>query len=104
MGCLAHRVHDSRFGVTGVVTAEDGSPLKDVEVTLDVDVPVYEGITAVKTKKLIAGDGTFVLMYISGSPNTNYTITVRKEGFEPQTAAGSAPPDGHHIFRLKRSG
>jgi hypothetical protein len=103
-GCAVRRDPDYRFGVTGVVTAEDGTPVKDVEVVLNLDTPVYEGITPIRTKRLTASDGAFVLMYISGSPSTKYAITVQKQGFEPQTAAGSAPPDGHHVFRLKRAG
>ncbi|MGA9981727.1 MAG: carboxypeptidase-like regulatory domain-containing protein [Candidatus Sulfotelmatobacter sp.] len=96
------RDHDYRFGVTGVVSAEDGTPIKDVEVVLNLDTPVYEGITPITTERVTARNGAFVLMYISGSPSTKYTITIQKQGFEPQTAAGSAPPDGHHVFRLKR--
>ncbi len=103
-GCAVRRDHDYRFGVTGFVTSEDGASLSDVEVVLNLDTPVYDGITPIKTARVTASNGTFVLMYISGSSSTKYTITVRKQGFEPQTATGSAPPDGHHVFRLKRIG
>jgi hypothetical protein len=101
-GCAMRRDRDYRFAVTGVVSAEDGTPINDVEVILNLETPVYEGITPIKTKRLTARDGAFVLMYISGSPSTKYTITIQKQGFEPQTVEGSAPPDGHHVFRLKR--
>jgi hypothetical protein len=103
-GCAVRRSRnqDYVFGVTGVVTGEDGTPLKDVDVILNLDAPVYEGIAPVRTKRLMAIDGTFVLMYISGSPSTKYTVTVQKNGFDPQTVAGTAPPDGHHVFRLRR--
>ncbi|HLW83863.1 MAG TPA: carboxypeptidase-like regulatory domain-containing protein [Candidatus Sulfotelmatobacter sp.] len=101
-GRAVRRDHDYRFGVTGVVSAEDGTPINDVEVILNLDTPVYEGITPITTKRVTANNGAFVLMYISGSPSTKYTITIQKQGFEPQTVAGSAPPDGHHVFRLKR--
>src|ERR1700721_4872072 len=79
-GCAVRRSRnqDYVFGVTGVVTGEDGTPLKDVDVILNLDAPVYEGIAPVRTKRLMAIDGTFVLMYISGSPSTKNTVTVQK--------------------------
>jgi hypothetical protein len=102
-GCAARRVsHDYVFGVTGVVTAEDGAPVQDAEVTLGVSGPVYEAVTPVKTvMRLTNSIGGFVFMYISGESGVKYTLTVRKEGFEPQTVSGSAPPEGHHTIRLK---
>ena len=104
-GCAARCVsHDYVFGVTGVVTAEDGAPVQDAEVTLEVNGPVYEAVTPVKTvMRLTNSIGGFVVMYISGESGVKYTLTVRKEGFEPQTVSGSAPPNGHHTIRLKRT-
>ena len=92
------------FGVTGVVTAEDGAPVQDADVTLEVNGPVYEAVTPVKTvMRLTNSIGGFVFMYISGESGVKYTLTVRKKGFEPQTFSGSAPPDAHHTIRLKRT-
>ena len=48
--------------------------------------------------------GGFVFGYISHEPGVKYTLTVRKEGFEPQTVSGSTPPAGHHTIRLKKVG
>ncbi len=97
------RVHDYMFGVTGVVTAEGGIPLKDAELTLEVNGPVYEAVTLVRTVKRSTNDtGGFVFVYISHKLGVKYSLTVRKEGFEPQTVSGSAPPDGHHTIRMKR--
>jgi len=99
------RVHDYIFDVTGLVTADDGSPIQGAEVTLEVKGPVYEALTLVKTVKASTNSaGGFIFMYISHERGVEYSLIVRKEGFEPQTASGSAPPDGHHTFRIKRAG
>jgi hypothetical protein len=105
-GCAARRVsHDYIFDVTGVVTSEDGEPVQDADVTLDVNGPVYEGVTPVKSvKRLTNSTGGFVFGYISGESGVKYMLTVRKEGFEHETVSGSAPPPGHHTIRLKRAG
>lgn len=96
-------VHDYIFSITGVVTAEDRTPLQDAEVNLDVNGPVYEGVTLIKTVKRTTDDtGGFVFTYTSHQRGVKYTITVRKEGFEAQTVSGSAPPDGHHTIRTKK--
>jgi hypothetical protein len=104
-GCAVRRSHDYIFSVTGIVTAQDGSPLGDAEITLEVSGPVYEAVTPVKTvKHLTDSTGGFVFMYISHERGVKYTITVSKDGFEPQTISGSAPPAGNHAIRLKRAG
>jgi hypothetical protein len=98
------RSRDYIFGVTGVVTSEDGTPLQDAEVTLDVSGPIYEGVALVKTeRRLTNGTGGFVFMYTSHTRGVKYNITACKDGFEPQTVSGSSPPAGHHTIRLKRA-
>ena len=102
-GCQG-RSHDYIFGVTGVVTAEDGAPVKDAEVTLDVNGPVYKAVTLIKSVKCSTNDtGGFVFMYISHEPGVQYTLTIRKDGLEPQTVSGSAPPAGHHTIHMKKA-
>lgn len=102
-GCRA-RSHDYIFGVTGVVTAEDGAPLKDAEITLEVSGPVYEAVTLVRTVKRSADStGGCVFTYISRKRGVKYSLTVRKGGFEPQTVSGSAPPAEHYMIRMKRA-
>jgi hypothetical protein len=105
LGCAARRIaNDYIFGVTGIVTTEDEAPLQGADVTLDVNGPVYEGIDLVRTKHLLTNStGGFVFEYISHRRGVNYTITVSKEGFEPGTVSGAAPPDGSHAIRLKKS-
>lgn len=94
---------DYVFGVTGAVTAEEGgAPLQDAEVTLEVSGPVYAAVEPVKTeRRLTDSTGGFVFTYISHARGVRYTVTVSKEGFEPQAVSGSAPPAGHHTIRLK---
>jgi hypothetical protein len=106
VACAARRIsHDYVFDVIGVVTDEHTEPVQDAEVTLEVNGQVYEAVTPVKTvKRLTNSTGGFVFMYISGEPDVKYTLTVHKEGFEPQTVSGSAPPTGNHVIRLKRAG
>jgi hypothetical protein len=100
----ARSTRDYMFSITGVVTTEDGTPLRDVELTLEVDGPVYEGTNSVKTvRRLTNSTGGFVFMYTSHKRGVRYKITAQKSGFEPQTISGSAPPAGHHTIRLKRS-
>jgi Carboxypeptidase regulatory-like domain len=101
-GCV-RRVHDYTFSVTGYVTADDGSPLEDVQVVLQVDAPVYEGITPLKTQRIVTNNGGFIFMYLTGNLSTKYTVTVSKDGYETQTVSGSSPPAGHHTVRLKRA-
>jgi hypothetical protein len=105
VGCAARRrvIADYMFDITVLVTAEDGAPVQDAELTLDVNGPVYEGVTVVKTvKRLTNSTGGFVFGYISHEQGVKYTLTVHKEGFEPQIVSGSAPPVGHHTIRLKK--
>jgi|HubBroStandDraft_6_1064221.scaffolds.fasta_scaffold340342_2 hypothetical protein len=95
--------HDYIFSVTGVVNTEDGMPLQDAEITLEAKEPVYKGVELIKTAKYMTDKtGGFVFMYISHRRGVNYTLTVRKEGFEPLTVSGSAPPAGNHVIRLKK--
>jgi hypothetical protein len=97
-------VHDYIFDITGVVTTEDGTPLQDAEITLEVNGPVYEAVILVGTvKRSTDSAGGFVFTYISHKRGVKYKLTVRKEGFEPQTVSGSAPPAGHHTIRLKKA-
>jgi hypothetical protein len=96
------RVRDYTFDVTGIVSAEDGTALQDVEVILQVDNPIYEGVTPVKMQRIVTSKGAFIFRCLSHSPSTKYTVTVRKNGFEPQTVSGSAPPDKHNVIRLKK--
>jgi len=94
--------HDYIFSVTGVVTAEDGTPLPETEVTIEVNGPVYEGVTLVRTATQTTNPtGGFVFMYTSHKRGVKYKLSVHKEGFEPQTIPGSAPPTGNHTIRLK---
>ena len=44
----AGRTHDHAFDITGTIDASDGTPVNDVEVILEVDKPIYDGITPVK--------------------------------------------------------
>jgi hypothetical protein len=86
-----------------MVTAEDGTPLQDVEVTLETNGPVYKGVALVRTEQQHTSTGGFVFMYLSHERGVKYTVTARKQGFEPQTVSGSAPPAGHHTIRLKKA-
>jgi hypothetical protein len=99
--CAARRVRDYTFDVTGTVAADDGTALQDVEVVLQVDTPVYEGMTPVTTQRIVTSKGAFIFRCLSRSSSTKYTVTVRKEGFEPQTVSGTAPPAGNFTIRLK---
>jgi len=101
--CVRH-VHDYTFAVTGFVTTEDGQPVQGAEVTLRVAAPVYEGITALESKRLFTNsNGSFVFMYLTGNASTKYSITIHKEGLESQTLSGSSPPAAHHTIRLKNA-
>ncbi len=89
----------------GRLRVQDRAPLQDVAITLEVNGPVYEAITPVKTvKHLTNGTGGFMFMYISHERGVKYTLTVHKDGFEPQSVSGSSPPAGNHVIRLKRVG
>ena len=58
---VARASHDHMFDVSGVVTTEDGAPLKDAEVTLQVNGPVFEAVMVVRTvKRSTDGTGGFV--------------------------------------------
>ena len=97
-------VHDYIFSVTGVVKTEDGAPLQNAEITLEVNGPVYQAVTPVKTVTVKTDNlGRFFFMYISHQRGVKYTVTVHKKGFEPLTVSGSSPPTANHIIRLMRA-
>jgi Carboxypeptidase regulatory-like domain len=82
----ATHVPDYIFSISGVVTTEDKTPIKNAEITLKVDGPVYKGTELITIVKSVTDDtGGFAFMYMSHKRGEKYTITVRKEGFEPQT-------------------
>ena len=92
---------DYIFAIDGVVTTEHGEPMQDVEVTLDVDGPVYKGVELIKTvKSTTDAKGGFSFMYMSHKRGVKYKLTVSKEGFQPQTLSGASPPVGHHAIHL----
>jgi hypothetical protein len=100
--CAAPRVKDHIFDVAGTVSAEDGTPLYDVEVILNVDPPIYEGVEEVNTQRVVTSKGAFIFRCLSHSASTKYTVTVRKEGYEAQGISGTAPPSGSYTIRLKK--
>ena len=101
VGCAA-RTRDYRFGITGLVTSEDGTPIENADITLEVFGPVYSGISTVRTQQLHTdGRGGFVVMHISHRSGVKYTLTVQKPGFQTQKIPGNAPPDQHHKIVLK---
>ena len=96
---------DYVFSVTGVVRTQDGAPLVGADVTLNLNGPVYEGIDLVRSRQVLtAENGGFAFAYLSHEWGVRYTITARKEGFEPQTFSGAAPPSARHAVKLKRAG
>jgi hypothetical protein len=95
---------DYIFATNGVVTTEDGTPIQGVEITLQVDGPVYKGVELVRIVKSATDDkGEFSFMYTSHKRGVKYRITVSKEGFEPETLSGSSPPASHHAIHLKKA-
>jgi hypothetical protein len=101
--CASRQSRDYAFGITGVVTAEDGTPLQGAEVILKVNGQVYVGVEPLKTERCLTNStGGFVFMHNSHERGVKYDVTVRKEGFEPQTVSGNVPPAGHHTIRLKK--
>jgi len=96
--------HDHVFGVTGVVTAEDGTPLVGADVSLEVTSPVYSAVDPITTQQRVTNDtGGFVFMYNAAHQRpVTYSLTISKAGFEAQTLTGSAPPAEHHTIRLTR--
>lgn len=79
-------------------------PLQDAQVTIEVKGLVYNGLMRVRTERVLTNSGGgFLITRISHEPDVKYMITVRKNGFEPQTFSGSAPPDGHHTVRLRKT-
>jgi Carboxypeptidase regulatory-like domain len=104
-GCAARRITaDYVFSVTGVVRTQDEAPLQGADVTLEVNGPIYEAIDLVRNRHVLTTEnGGFVFAYISHQDGVKYTITVHKEGFEPQTVSGAAPPNGNHVIKLKKA-
>jgi hypothetical protein len=101
-GC-AVRTRDYRFGITGVVTSEDGTPIENADISLDVFGPVYSGVATVRTQHLETDNsGGFVVMHTSHRTGVKYTLTVQKPGFQTEKISGNAPPDQHHKIPLKR--
>jgi hypothetical protein len=97
------RTRDYRFGITGLVTSEDGTPVENANITLEVFGPVYSGVATVRTQQLHTDSrGGFVVMHISHRTGVNYTLTIQKPGFQTQKISGNAPPDQHHKIVLKR--
>jgi hypothetical protein len=95
---------DYVFSITGIVTTESGAPLEGADVKLETDSPVYKGITAVQTVTVSSNNtGGFVFMYTSHSRGVKFSITVRKDGFEPKTVTGVSPPAAHEQIRLEKS-
>ena len=97
------RVHDHVFDVTGTVDASDGTPLNDVEVILEVDKPIYDGVTPVSSQRLVTSKGAFIFKCLTHDSLTNYKVTVRKDGYEPQSVSGKVPPDAHLNIHLKKT-
>ena len=104
-GCAARRItKDYVFSVTGTVETQDELGLQGADVTLELNGPVYEAVDLVRTRHIFTSDkGWFVFAYISHELAVRYTITVRKEGFEPLTISGAAPPNRNHVIKLKPS-
>jgi hypothetical protein len=103
--CAVRRSHDYTFGVTGIITTQDGSSIEGAEVVLDVYGPVYAGVAPVHSERLRTDStGGFVFMHISHERGVKYMLTVQKAVFEVQTITGHAPPDEHHTIRLKKAG
>lgn len=70
LGCATvcpARVKDYTFDVTGTISADDGTPLQDVEVVLQVDTPIYEGIKPVNTQRVVTSKGAFIFRCLSHS-------------------------------------
>ena len=99
----ARVIRDYIFAVTGVVRDESGAPLEDANVTIRTADAVYKATTPVKMVcQLTNSTGGFVFMYTSHKRAVKYNITVVKDGYEPQTISGSAPPAGHHSVRRRQ--
>lgn len=96
------RVRDHVFDVTETVAASDGTPLDEVEVILAVDKPIYDGVTPVKSQRLVTSKGAFIFRCLTHNSVTNYRVTVGKDGYEPQFVSGKAPPDANLSIHLKK--
>ena len=103
-GCAAHRLPNYAFTVTGMVATEDGSPIEDAEITLELNTPVYEVALPVKTVgRLTNASGSFAFTYTTHEQGVGYAINISKDGFETQTVKGSAPPAAYHAILLKKA-
>jgi len=100
----AGRVRDRVFDITGTIDASDGTPVNDAEVVLEVDKPIYDGVNPVKSQRLVTSKGAFIFRCLTHSPVTNFKVTVRQDGFEPQMISGKVPPDAHVTIHMKRIG
>jgi hypothetical protein len=99
----AGRVHDHVFDITGTVDASDGTPLTDVEVSLEVDKPIYDGVTPVHTQRVVTSKGAFIFKCLTHDSLTRYRVTIRKDGYEQQTVSGKVPPNAHLSIHMKKT-
>ena len=84
---------------------QDSTPLVGADVTLDVNGPVYEVIDPVRSRHVVTNEsGGFIFAYISHQWGVQYAITVRKEGFQPETVSGAAPPNASLTIKLRKAG
>lgn len=68
-------------------------PLQGAQVTLEVNGPVYAGVTPAKTEQLLTNSTVgFVIMHISHKRGVKYTITARKNGFATTDCFGKRSP------------
>lgn len=103
-GCAEHHLPKYTFTVSGMVATEDGLPIEDAEITLELNGPVYEVALPVKTVgRLTNARGSFAFSYTTHEQGVGYVITVSKDGFETQSVKGSAPPAAYHAILLKKA-
>lgn len=101
---FGQRVKDYNFTVSGAVITEDDARIQDADVTLELNVPVYNGVTPLKAIHVkTTASGAFVFAYLSHQQEVKYTLSVHKTGFESVVINGSCPPPGKHVIRLKRT-
>src|ERR1700721_2051959 len=77
----AERTQDYDFGVTGIVTSEDGTPIQNAEAVLALNGPVYDGVELIKRVQHKTSDaGGFVFADISHKRGVKYTLSVHQQG------------------------